>query len=254
MADIQSSISRTFRAAVKIGEDYFTLEETIILPPAASDDDIAQAVATGLRMYETQRVAVDRQIRMLREGATSQTPPMQIREPDAPASEKQRLYMEYLLKELSWDNEKLIAFAAERQFNLLTLTKREASELIDQLKGILAGAAETGSVAAASSAEAETVAISTAEPVTELATPIQERSAPPTGERATQRQRRALERLVDERGINLEGELRSRFGDRGLDDLSMDEAGQLLSEWQQLPRQIRPRQAAQSKHAADRSS
>jgi hypothetical protein len=58
----------------------------------------------------------------------------------------------------------------------------------------------------------------------------------PFEERATQRQLRALERLVDERGIDLEGEIRARFGDRVLGDLSMDEAGQLLSEWQQRPR------------------
>jgi hypothetical protein len=247
---VAPSITRTLRAAVKIGDDYFTLEETITLPTTASDDDIAQAVATGLRMYEAQLVAVEAQIRTLR--TTPGAPPaVTIREPDAPASEKQRLYMDYLLKELSWDNEKLITFAAERQFNLRTLTKREASDLIDQLKGVLAGEAETGSAAIESSAEEETETTGTAEPVAKPSVPVQESPAHPIGEGATQRQRRALERLVDERGIDLEGELRARFGDRVLADLSMDEAGQLLSEWQQLPRQIRPRQAAPSKHAGD---
>jgi hypothetical protein len=53
---------------------------------------------------------------------------------------------------------------------------------------------------------------------------------------------RALERLGEERGVDLAGELRARFGERGLDELSMDEAGQLLSEWQQRPRQLRPRE------------
>lgn len=47
--------------------------------------------------------------------------------------------MEYVLKELNWDNDQLIAFASARMFDLLTLTKREASELIDALKGTLVG-------------------------------------------------------------------------------------------------------------------
>lgn len=253
---VQPSVTRTLRAAVKVGDDYYTLEETITLPSTASDEQISQAVATGLRMYEAQRAAVEAQVRDLREHVVVQPLPVQIREPDAPASEKQRQYMDYLLKELSWDNEKLIAFASERMFNLLTLTKREASELIDQLKGVLAGEAETTEAASETPAEAAPVEAETPEveaapaeaesaaPSVEQAEPVAERQAIlPIGERATQRQVRALERLVDERGIDLEGELRARFGDRGLADLSMDEAGQLLSEWQQLPRQIRPRTA-----------
>lgn len=250
---VQPSVTRTLRAAVKVGDDYYTLEETITLPSTASDEQISQAVATGLRMYEAQRAAVEAQVRDLREHVVVQPLPVQIREPDAPASEKQRQYMDYLLKELSWDNEKLIAFASERMFNLLTLTKREASELIDQLKGVLAGEAETSEAASETPAEAAPVEAETpeaeaasteAEAAVPAAEPVAERQAIlPIGERATQRQVRALERLVDERGIDIEGELRARFGDRGLADLSMDEAGQLLSEWQQLPRQIRPRTA-----------
>ncbi|HEY0606344.1 MAG TPA: hypothetical protein VGD58_25700 [Herpetosiphonaceae bacterium] len=240
---VPTSVTRTMRAAVKVGDDYYTLEETITLPPTASDEQIAQAVATGLRMYEAQRAAVEAQVRDLREHVVVQPLPVTIREPDAPASEKQRQYMEYLLKELSWDNERLIAFASERMFNLLTLTKREASELIDQLKGVLAGEAETSEPEAEKPAEAEPVE-DEPEPAAPVAEPVADRQAIlPIGERATQRQVRALERLVDERGIDLEGELRARFGDRVLSDLSMDEAGQLLSEWQQRPRQIRPRTA-----------
>jgi hypothetical protein len=243
---VQTSVTRTLRAAVKVGDDYYTIEETITLPPTASDDQISQAVATGLRMYEAQRAAVEAQVRDLREHVVSQPLPVQIREPDAPASEKQRQYMEYLLKELGWDNERLITFANERMLNLLTLTKREASELIDELKGVLAGEAETSEPAAETPAQAETAEVEAdAEaPVVEQPEPVADRQAIlPIGERATQRQVRALERLVEERGIDLEGELRARFGDRVLVDLSMDEAGQLLSEWQQLPRQIRPRNA-----------
>lgn len=234
---MQASITRTLRAAVKIGDDYYTVEETISLPPAATDAQIADAVDTGLRIYEAQRQAVEAQLRSLREHVVAQVLPVQIREPDAPASDKQRSYMDYLLKELNWDHDRLAAFAGERSLNLLTLTKREASELIDELKGLATGSA------AADSAPAETADTPPVEAPAEPEAPAEqpERQAIlPIGERATQRQLRALERLVEERGVDMEGELRARFGGRPLEELSMDEAGQLLSEWQQRPRQIRP--------------
>jgi hypothetical protein len=236
----QALVTRTMRAAVKIGDDYYTVEETIALPPTASDEQVAQAVATGLRIYEAQRAAVDTQVRALRDQVVSHAAPLQIREPDAPASEKQRAYMDYLLKELEWDSERLAAFASERSLSVLTLTKREASELIDDLKGVLAGiddAPEAEPVAEPSAAEQP------AAPEAPVAQAATERQAIlPIGERATPRQVRALERLVEERGVDLAVELRARFGERGLDELSMDEAGQLLSEWQQRPRQLRPRE------------
>lgn len=231
----QTNVTRTLRAAIKVGDDYYTIEETISLPPTATDEQISQAVATGLRMYEAQRDAVEAQLRALREHVVTLPVPVQIREPDAPASDKQRAYMEYLLKELNWDHERLAAFASERMLNLLTLTKREASELIDELKGIAAGAAAEAAPLNGSEAPA---AENVAPPAEQLVT-VDRQAILPIGERATQRQLRALERLVDERGIDLEGELRARFGSRELADLSMDEAGQLLSEWQQRPRQLR---------------
>lgn len=228
----EAIVTRTLRAAIKVGDDYYTIEETIQLPADASDDEITQAVTTGLRMYEAQRAAVEDQVRSMRDHAVAQPVPVQIKDPDAPASEKQRSYMEYLLKELHWDNDRLHAFAAERSLNVLTLTKREASELIDDLKNLVAGTANgNGSSAPVykddhHDEEAQPVATN-------------QQAILPIGERATQRQIRALERLAGERGIDLHGELEARFGGRGLDDLSMDEAGQLLSEWQQRPRQLR---------------
>ena len=225
---IESLVTRTLRAAVKIGDDYYTLEETITLPPTASDAEIAQAVATGRRIYEAQRGALDAQIAALRDGRTASLPTM--REPDAPASEKQRAYMDYLLKELEWTSDQLAAFAAERDLNMLTLTKREASALIDELKGVLAGVDDTASDATGQSAVAALPALVEAPPVQPIF---------PIGERATARQVRALERLVEERGIDLASDLRPRFGGRGLAELSMDEAGQLLGEWQQRPRVLR---------------
>lgn len=234
-AEQQSLVTRTLRAAVKIGDDYYTIEETVALPPSASDEQISQAVETGLRIYEVQRAALETQLRDLREQHLLHPQPVQIREPDAPASEKQRTYMDYLLRELGWDNEQLANFAGERGLNLLTLTKREASELIDQLKQVQTGTPEPEATPTDDSGEAND---DTSEQSAAPRQPIL-----PMGERATQRQIRALERLVGERGIDLQHELNSRFGGRPLAELSMDEAGQLLSEWQQRPRQLRPNAA-----------
>ena len=217
----QPTVARTFRAAIRIGEDFYTVEETITLPIDAGDEEIAQAVDTGMRIYKAQRTAAETQIRELRDQVVASPLPVQIREPDAPASDKQRAYMDYLLNELGWDAERLHAFAAERHFDVLTLNKREASELIDQLKGLLEarnGDADVGAGEAQS-------------------TPAPPRQAIlPVGDLATPRQIKALERLAEERGIDMAAELRARYGGRSFDQLSIDEAGQLLTEWQQRPR------------------
>ncbi len=64
------------------------------------------------------------------------------------------------------------------------------------------------------------------------------------GDLATTRQVKAIERLAEERGIDLADEMQSRYGGRSLEQLSMDEAGQLLTEWQQRPRNGRPMRRA----------
>ena len=218
----QSTVSRTFRAAIRIGEDFYTVEETITLPIDAGDEEIAQAVDAGMRIYEAQRAAAEGQIRELRAQVVSNPLPVQIRDPEAPASEKQRAYMEYLLNELGWDMGRLHEFASERHFDVLTLTKREASELIDQLKGQLE--ARSGERAPAT-AEPAQPAVPDPAPTRQAILPV--------GELATQRQIKALERLAEERGIEVSGELEARYGGRGFGELSIDEAGQLLTEWQQ---------------------
>ena len=218
----QSTISRTFRAAIRIGEDFYTVEETITLPIDAGDEEIARAVDVGMRIYAAQRAAAEGQIRDLRAQVVSNPLPVQIREPDAPASDKQRAYMDYLLNELGWDTGRLHEFATERRFDILTLNKREASELIDQLKAQLE----------ARSAEKEPAPPES--PPSAPAAPAPARQAIlPVGELATQRQVKALERLAEERGIEVADEMESRYGGRSFTELSIDEAGQLLTEWQQ---------------------
>jgi hypothetical protein len=218
----QSTISRTFRAAIRIGEDFYTVEETITLPLDAGDEEIARAVEVGMRIYEAQRAAAEGQIRDLRSQVVSNPLPVQIREPDAPASEKQRAYMDYLLNELGWDTGRLQEFAAERRFDILTLNKRDASELIDQMKAQLE--ARSGEKDAAP-VEAPTAAPTVPAPTRQAILPV--------GELATQRQVKALERLAEERGVDVAGEMEARFGGRSFNELSIDEAGQLLTEWQQ---------------------
>ena len=218
----QSTISRTFRAAIRIGEDFYTVEETITLPIDAGDEEIARAVEVGMRIYEAQRAAAEGQIRDLRAQVVSNPLPVQIREPDAPASEKQRAYMDYLLNELGWDMGRLQEFAAERHFDILTLNKRDASELIDQMKAQLeARSAERESA----SAESPSAAAAPPAPTRQAILPV--------GELATQRQVKARERLAEERGVDVAGEMEARFGGRSFNELSIDEAGQLLTEWQQ---------------------
>jgi hypothetical protein len=196
------------------------------IPDDAGDDTIIGLITAMHRIMDTAR----------QERQAEQPPaPPQMRDPDAPASEKQRSYMEYLLKELHWSNDQLVSFARDRNRNILTLTKREASELIDELKQVLTGdrpaAQDTIDAASAGRPQGDEPGLFD-EP---------KQAILPTGERATQRQIRALERLAGERGIDLGGELDQHFGGRGLDALSMDEAGQLLSEWQQRPRKVMKR-------------
>lgn len=223
----QPTVSRTFRAALRIGEDFYTVEETVTLPVDASDELIADAVQTGLRIYEAQRAAAETQIRDLRAQVVTSPLPIQIREPDAPASDKQRSYMDYLVNELGWDHERLHSYASEHNFDVLKLNKREASELIDQLKGLLD---------ARNSEAVEDETPQAVEPVRQAILPV--------GDLATARQVKALERLAEERGVDLQGELKTRYGGRQIAELSIDEAGQLLTEWQQRPRAARPMRRA----------
>ena len=44
----EALVTRTYRAAIRCGEDFITIEETIALPPTASDAEIAQAVDAAI--------------------------------------------------------------------------------------------------------------------------------------------------------------------------------------------------------------
>src|SRR3954462_15671187 len=107
--DEQRMVSRTYRAAIRIGEDFITLEETIALPLEASDEEVAQAVDLGWRIYRAQREAAEAQIADVR-GSAGAPAPIIVRDPDAPASDKQRNYVVTLQDNLAWNSEQLASY------------------------------------------------------------------------------------------------------------------------------------------------
>ena len=127
------TVSRTYRAAIRIGEDFITLEETIALPIDASDEEVAQAVDLGWRIYRAQKEAADAQISDIR-GSVGAPAPITVRDPDSPASDKQRNYIATLQDQIGWNSEQLAGYAEEQSVDLVTMTKGQASVFIDGLK------------------------------------------------------------------------------------------------------------------------
>ncbi|MFV9504931.1 MAG: hypothetical protein AB4911_10250 [Oscillochloridaceae bacterium umkhey_bin13] len=203
------TVTRTYRTAVRLGEDFVTLEETISLPLDASDDEVQQAVALGWRIYQAQREAAEQQVLAIREAQGHPTTPM-VRDPDAPASEKQRNYIATLQDNLTWTNEQLASYAAEHDVDLVTMTKGQASGFIDGLKKL---ADERARYTAESRARA-------------VAESHAEGSQP-----ASVRQIQALTRIAETRHLDLDEETERRFGLTSA-DLSDEQARTLLSEWQ----------------------
>lgn len=212
----EALITRTYRAAIRSGDDYFTIEETIALPPTASDAEIAQAVDTGLRIFRAQQSAVEAQMSALREAHPAG--PVRIADPDAPASEKQRSYLEYLATTLEISDEQLQKTLREHATTYETLTKGQASEIIDQLKGQLDGRQAPVNDAPPVSGQAE---LAVAAPATANG-----------GTLASTRQIAALQRVASQQGVDVLAEIRSRFGAESLDALATSEAGALLQELQ----------------------
>ena len=211
----ERSVTRTYRAAVRLGEDFVTLEETITLPLDASDEDVQRAVDLGWRIYAAQRDAVAQQVAAVRE-AQGHPAPIIVRDPDAPASDKQRNYIAALQDDLSWTNEQLASYAGEHSVDLVTMTKGQASGFIDSLKKV----AEERPRYSADHSRAHAAA--------EL--------PPGPSHPASERQLQALARIAQTRALNLDGETSERFGVAS-NALNDEQARALLSEWQ--PRQKR---------------
>lgn len=206
----ERSITRTFRAAVRLGEDFITLEETISLPLDASDEDVQQAIDLGWRIYEAQRESVAQQIATVRE-TQGYTTPITVRDPDAPASDKQRNYIAVIQEDLSWTNEQLASYAGDHSVDLVTMTKGQASGFINSLKKV----AEVRTRYSADQGRSRAVAESPSGPA----------------QPASEKQLHALAHIAQTRALDLDAETTERFCVPS-SDLSNDQARVLLSEWQ----------------------
>ncbi|MBX0326774.1 hypothetical protein K2Z83_03645 [Oscillochloris sp. ZM17-4] len=210
----ERSVTRTYRAAIRLGEDFITLEETVTLPLDASDEDVQRAVDLGWRIYAAQRDAVAQQVAGAREGH-GQAAPITVRDPDSPASDKQRNYIAALQDDLSWTNEQLGSYAGEHSVDLVTMTKGQASSFIDSLKKVADDRTRYG----ADQGRARAV------------------SDQPAGasQPASEKQLQALARIAQTRALSLDAETSQRFGVAS-EALSDEQARALLSEWQSRPR------------------
>lgn len=128
-AQSEPSVSRTYRAAVKIGEDYVTIEETITLDVDATDDQIAQAVELGWRIFKAQQDSAKAQILEAREAYGDD------RERIALPSQLERI--SDLQRILGWDAQQLVDFLAERRLDGSKLSRRQASLVVDQLRRLI---------------------------------------------------------------------------------------------------------------------
>lgn len=130
------AVSRTYRAAIRLGEDFITLEEIITLPIDATDDAIVQAIELGLRIYHVQHEAIAAQTACIR-ATTSAPTPISVRDSDVPTSEKQCNFIATLQDHLGWTAEHLAEYAQEQQIELAHLTRSQASALIERLKTLV---------------------------------------------------------------------------------------------------------------------
>jgi hypothetical protein len=213
------TITRTYRTAVKIGEDFITLEETISLPIDASDEEVTQAVDLGWRIYRAQRAAVEEQIAHVREHGAPATP-ITIKDPDSPASDKQRHYIAALQEDLTWSSEQIGSYAREQQIDLVTMTKGQASSFIDGLKRL-----------AEDRASYETPQNGAPGVAMQAAAPVARTNRPGDNNPAADKQIQALERIAQQKGLDLDMETRRRFG-AVAHGLTFGQASELLSEWQ----------------------
>lgn len=207
----ERSITRTYRTAIRIGEDFITLEETINLPIDASDEEVVQAVELGWRIYSAQREAIERQVAGVRE-AQPQPAPFTVRDPESPASDKQRNYIAALQDDLVWTSEQLTGYASEQGVDLVTLTKGQASGFIDGMKKL---------------AEERRGGYGESSPKAEL---------------LSEKQHQALLKIAQARSLDLDDETKRRYNLVAA-ELSTEQARELIAEWQARPKAANGRKA-----------
>jgi len=221
-------VSRTYRAAIRIGEDFITMEETIALPLDASDEEVTQAVDLGWRIFRAQREAADAQVNDIR-SAIGTPAPITVRDPDSPASDKQRNYIVTLQDNLSWNSEHLAAYADEQSVDLVTMTKGQASQFIDGLKKLAEERTTYGDSARTKAASSTPQPARSAEPASNgnNSSASSAQAAAPVNEK----QIHAMERLAQQHGLDLDAESRRRF-DVDVYGLTYEQASSLLRDLQ----------------------
>jgi hypothetical protein len=216
-------VSRTYRAAIRIGEDFITMEETIALPLDASDEEVTQAVDLGWRIFRAQREAADAQVTDIR-SAIGTPAPITVRDPDSPASDKQRNYIATLQDNLAWNSEHLAAYAEEQNVDLVTMTKGQASVFIDGLKKLSEERVAYGD-------SARTKAPAGAPPPTRPADNAGPANSAQNTTPVNEKQIHAMERLAQQHGLDLNKESHRRF-DVDAHRLTYEQASSLLRELQ----------------------
>ncbi|GIV90829.1 MAG: hypothetical protein KatS3mg055_3347 [Chloroflexus sp.] len=206
----ERSVTRTYRTAIKLGDDFITIEETITLPLDASPEDVQRAVDLGWRIFQQQRDAVEQQIAQIREQHPTSTP-ITVRDPDAPASERQRNFIASLQQTLGWSNEQLAAFAHQLGYDLVSLSKGQASAFIDELRR--------------QQEEQQRLAVA-------------EERARYAHQPINDRQRNAITNLARELALDTNAEIQRRFN-ASLDQLTNEQAAILINEWQAMQRASR---------------
>jgi hypothetical protein len=223
-------VSRTYRAAIRLGEDFITLEETITLPLDASDEEVTQAVDLGWRIYRAQREAAETQAADIRSAAPAPAP-ITIRDPDAPASDNQRNYIATLQDKLTWNSEQLAAYADEQSVDLVTMTKGQASGFIDGLKKLAEERAQYGDSARGKPQAARGDETNGAPSTRSNDASTGAASSSGNGVPVNEKQLHALERLAQQQGLDLDMETRRRYG-LVAHGLTFEQASALLREWQ----------------------
>lgn len=136
--EMPATVRSLYRSSVKIGDDFRTLECEITVPAGASDEQIREAQDTARRMRQAQADDTEREIEAMREDAQlsgGRSSRFVIRDPESPASAKQRNAIDRLALSKGWDSTRLVSFCELAGYPLLTLTKGSASWLIDALNG-----------------------------------------------------------------------------------------------------------------------
>ncbi len=133
----EGQVRHVYRTAIKVGEDFHTLECEITVPLGASDALIHAAQDTAHRVRAVQIAATHAAIADMREDVSlasgGRGSRYVIRDPDAPASDKQRHTIDRIAKAKGWSLAHLVTFCEGVGYPVLTLTKGQASWLIDML-------------------------------------------------------------------------------------------------------------------------